>query len=93
MVPCAGLDPLVLEALRSSAPVLVPLFSRRSARIVEGCLVAAGTDLQRAALGAVAISAEVLPDSGGPWQRRAVADNPTLEAVVAATAAMAANWT
>jgi uroporphyrinogen-III synthase len=99
MTPSGTLSPEVLSAARAGGPVIVPLFSRRSARTVEHLLAKAGITAQNAAFAAVAISPQVLSDdpglSGdpGPWQRRSVADNPTMEAVVAKTAAMAADLT
>lgn len=87
MTPAAHLAPEVLAAARAGHRILVPLFSRRSARTIEALLADAG--IMAGDLTAIAISADVLAQEAGPWQRRAVADKPTLEAVVAKTAAMA----
>jgi uroporphyrinogen-III synthase len=90
MTPSRALSADVLKFARDGGPVLVPLFSRRSARTVECLLGEAGISAQNSRLGAVAISADVLGADAGPWQRRGVADKPTLEAVVEKAAAMAA---
>jgi uroporphyrinogen-III synthase len=78
---------------RAGIPTVVPLFSRRSARSLENLLAEAGITAQNARLSAIAISADVLAPDAGPWQQRAVADKPTLEAVVTKTAAVVANMT
>ena len=93
MKPAKALSAEALENLRAGASVLVPLFSRRSARTLESLLAGAGLASHNAHLAAVAISLEALGPHPGPWQRRSVADKPTLEAVVAKTAAAAAELT
>ncbi|MCC6913434.1 MAG: uroporphyrinogen-III synthase [Rhodospirillaceae bacterium] len=93
MSPSLELADGLLQAVRAGGPVVVPLFSRRSARALEKLLKEAGITAQNAHLSAVSISADVLAPDAGPWQRRAVADKPTLEAVVAKTAAVVANMT
>ncbi len=90
MAPSRVLSPDVLKLARAGAPVLVPLFSRRSVQTVERLLKDAGISAQDTCLVAVAISADVLGPDAGPWQRQGVADKPTLEAVVEKAAAMAA---
>lgn len=93
MVASSALSEDFLKVARAGDPALVPLFSRRSARTVEKLLEEAGMTGQNAHLSAVAISADVLTRDAGPWQRRAVADKPTMEAVVAKTAAIVVNMT
>lgn len=92
MEPAMCLSAAAEVAARTGEPLIVPLFSRRSAQAFERLLREAKAAVA-GRLGAVAISAEVLGDAAGPWQRRAVADKPTLEAVVEKTAAMAAELT
>lgn len=92
MAPCRALSPDVLNLARGGAPILVPLFSRRSAQTLERLLKEAGISAQDTYIIAVAISADVLGPDAGPWQRRGVADKPTLEAVVEKAAAIAAEW-
>lgn len=92
MTPSVRLPDAFLDLARSGQPVIVPVFSRRSARTVERLLRDAGVTGNDAALIAVGISAEVLAEETGPWQRRVVADNPTMDAVVAKTAAIAAEF-
>jgi len=91
MSPSRTLTDDFLEAVRGGSPAVVPLFSRRSAQALENLLKEAGIAAKNARLFAVSISADVLAPDGGPWQLRAVADMPTLEAVVAKTAAVVAN--
>ena len=71
-----------------SGPIIVPLFSRRSAGILTEFLE---RDLKNAAskptLAAVGISADVMVD--GPWDHRAVADAPTMESVAKAAKRLA----
>ncbi len=93
MAPSLALTDDLLKALRAGGPAVVPLFSRRSAQVLEKLLKQSGITAQNAHLSSVSISADVLAPDAGPWQRRAVADKPTLEAVVAKTAAMVANMT
>ncbi|MGE4064051.1 MAG: uroporphyrinogen-III synthase [Rhodospirillaceae bacterium] len=89
MSASAHLSAEVVERARARETMIIPLFSRRSARTVQDLLAKAGLTAQNAVLGAVAISPDVFPGEPGPWQRRSVADKPTLEAVVAASATMA----
>jgi uroporphyrinogen-III synthase len=88
MVAAHDLSEEALAAVRIRQPLVVPLFSRRSAKAFEKLLKSAGISAKNANLCAVSISADILGDEGGPWQQRAVADNPTLEAMVAATVKM-----
>lgn len=90
MAPSQALSAEFLKFARDGGPILVPLFSRRSAQTVVRLLNGAGISAQNTLLAAVAISADVLGAVAGPWQRRGVADKPTLEAVVEKAAAMAA---
>ena len=92
MTPIARLPEAFLELVRSGQPVIVPLFSRRSARTVERLLLEAGVTGKDAMLIAIGISADVLGAETGPWQRRVVADNPTMDALVAGTAAIATEF-
>jgi uroporphyrinogen-III synthase len=90
MVAAKDLSAEALAAARTSQPLVVPLFSRRSAKAFEKLLKKAGISVKNTGLCAVSISSDVLGDDRGPWQRQGVADNPTLEAMVAATAKMMA---
>lgn len=93
MAPSTSLSEELLGYVRRRVPVIVPVFSRRSAITVARLLGHAGISGKESALIAVGISADALAAETGPWQRRAVADNPTLEAVAAKTAAIAAEIT
>lgn len=92
MVPRAGLD---LEALApgwAGAPVLAPLFSKRSAETLAGLLTKALAERGgQANIAAVAISAEALVD--GPWASRTVAAEPTLAGMAEAGAKVARGMT
>ena len=71
-----------------TAPVLAPLFSRRSAETLADLLSKAlPTGTGPANITAVAISAEAL--TPGPWTRTVIAGEPTLAGVAAACAAAA----
>jgi len=93
MTPAASLSPEARQAVRTGKRVIIPIFSRRSARTVARLLRDAGISAENSDISAVAISQDVFAGDPGPWQRRAVADNPTLEAVAAKTAALAAEIT
>lgn len=89
MIPSASLPEALLSHVRSGRPVIVPLFSRRSARTFERLLKNAEITKNSTSLIAVAISEEVSPPETGPWQRWAVADTPTMESIAAKTTAIA----
>lgn len=91
MSPAAQLSPEFRLAVGAEEALVVPLFSRRTARSFENLLKQAGIGRDDAHLVAVSISPDVLSADGGPWQRQVVADKPTLEAVVAKTSAVVAN--
>ncbi len=93
MSPSLGLTDELVTIIRAGRPAVVPLFSRRSAQALERLLRDAGMTAQNTQLSAVCISADVLARDTGPWQRRAVADKPTLEAVVTKTMAVVAIMT
>ena len=76
----AGADFAFSPARIASADrVIAPLFSRRNAAHLEILLMA---EHLAERVEAVGISAAVFGDGVGPWRRQAVADRPTLEAVV-----------
>ncbi len=88
MVPRAGLDLDAVAPGWRTAPVLAPLFSRRSAETLADLLSKAlPTGTGPANITAVAISAEAL--TPGPWTRTVIAGEPTLAGVAAACAAAA----
>ncbi|MHB1203983.1 MAG: uroporphyrinogen-III synthase [Rhodospirillaceae bacterium] len=92
MVPRGGLGLDELAPGWKSAPLLAPLFSRRSALVLADLLAKALADGDGAAnIAAVGISADVMVD--GPWTTRAVADEPTLAAVAQAAGRVAASMT
>lgn len=93
MIPCKDLAPELLAAARAGRRIIIPLFSRRSARTAARLMADAGISAQNAHLTAVAMSEDVLAGEPGPWQGQWVADNPTLEAMVAKTRAAAAALT
>lgn len=89
MTPRGDLPADLLAAVRAGRPVLVPLFSKRSAAALADLLRRAGVTPGNARVVAVAISAEALGPDAGPWQGRGVADKPTLESVATRTRDMA----
>jgi uroporphyrinogen-III synthase len=92
MVPRGGLGLDESAPGWKMAPVLAPLFSRRSALVLADLLAKGLADGGGTAnIAAVGISADVMVD--GPWTTRAVADEPTLAAVAKATARIAAQMT
>ncbi len=80
MVPRVGLDLESLAPGWTAAPVLAPLFSKRSAETLAKLLSKAAAG--RVNITAVAISADALVP--GPWTHTAVAADPTLAGVAAA---------
>lgn len=91
MTPRGDLPEEVLAPARRGRPLLIPLFSRRSAETLVELVAGAGLADPAVRLGVVAMSAEVMAAATGPWQVSGVADNPTLDAVVAKTREVAAN--
>ena len=92
MVPREGLGLDELAPGWKSAPLLAPLFSRRSASVLADLLAKALADGGGTAnIAAVGISADVMVE--GPWAVRAVADEPTLAAVAKAAAEIATSMT
>ncbi|MBX7200659.1 MAG: uroporphyrinogen-III synthase [Rhodospirillaceae bacterium] len=88
MVPRAGLDLDQTVPGWRDAPVLAPLFSKRSAEILSGLLTKTLADhAGQANIAAIGISAEATVD--GPWTSRAVAGEPTLAGVAEASARFA----
>jgi hypothetical protein len=92
MAPRAGLGLDESAPGWKKAPVLAPLFSRRSALVLADLLAKGLADGGGTAnIAAVGISADVMVD--GPWTTRAVADQPTLAAVAKAAAQIAVQMT
>lgn len=92
MVPRTGLDLDSLAPGWTGAPVLVPLFSKRSAEILAGLLTKALAERSgQANIAAVAISADALVE--GPWTSRTVAAAPTLAGMAEAAAKVARDMT
>lgn len=85
MTPRTDLPDDLLASARHGLPILIPLFSRRSAETLVELVAGADLDNLTVRLGIVAISPEVMAAATGPWQVSGVADNPTLDAVVAKT--------
>ncbi len=85
MVPLTDMPAGVLSAVTGNEQIVVPLFSRRSAETTTALLGNANVTTTNSRLYAVGISNEVFAAKEGPWQCRAVAGRPTLEAMVAAT--------
>jgi len=85
MVPLAELPASILSKIKDNAQIIVPLFSRRSAETAASLFEKVMADLEPSRLYAVGISNDIFAATQGPWQCRAVASSPTLEAVVAAT--------
>ena len=81
-VPRADLPGEVVRAALQGTPILAPVFSRRSAAALAELLVKSGISAENAQITAVGISADVFAGDGGPWQRRVVAEQPTLAAMV-----------
>lgn len=80
-VAAEALPARVVAQLRGQAPVLVPLFSPRSARILAALVDAAG--LPRAAFRLVALSAAVAEAAGPGWGSIAVCARPTARQAMA----------
>ncbi len=93
MVPRTGLDLDGLAPGWRTAPVLAPLFSRRSAETLAGLLAKAlaerpdQSNPDQSNIAAIAISADAMVD--GPWTSRTVAGVPTLAGVAEAAAGVA----
>ena len=85
MVPRPDLPPQIVTPALQGTPIVAPLFSRRAADILADILTKAGTTADNARIMAVGISANVFASEGGPWSHRAVAAQPTQEALVAKT--------
>ena len=85
MVPVNNIMGHVLNTIMSKAQIIVPLFSRRSAKTVVSLLDKAKVTSASSQLYAVGISHDLFADEEGPWQCCAVAPSSTLEAMVAAT--------
>jgi len=81
-VPVGVLPDEVVAAAKDGAPILAPLFSRRSAAVLADLLGKAGLGgINATRILAVGISADVFAQEDGPWQRRAIAREPTLDGV------------
>jgi uroporphyrinogen-III synthase len=81
MVAREALAGEIVVAIKNAKAVIAPVFSKRSAAVLGDLLNKAG--LTSADITVVGISDEVLTGNG-PWRARAVAAQPTLEAVAAA---------
>ena len=91
MVPLNEMPASVLSVVKANAQIIVPLFSRRSAETVTTLFGKAQVTATNSRLYAVGISHDIFAGIEGPWQCRAVAPSPTLEAMVAATREVAAD--
>ncbi len=83
MRPRPDLPPHVVTPALQGTEIVAPLFSRRGADILADICGKAGITAANAKITAVGISANVFADASGPWHRRAVANQPTLESVAA----------
>ncbi len=86
MRPRPDLPPQVTTPALQGIAIIAPLFSRRGTEILTDILGKAGITADNARITAVGISANVFAASRGPWHRQAVADQPTLDSVVAKSA-------
>jgi uroporphyrinogen-III synthase len=80
MVAQAALPGEIVAAIKGAKAVVAPVFSKRSAAVLGDLLNKAG--IASTNVIAVGISEDVFGD--GPWRSRAVAAQPTLEAVAQA---------
>ena len=91
MVPIDHLMGDVLDKIKSKAQIIIPLFSRRSAKTGAHLLDKAQVTPTTSRLYAIGISNDVFAAEEGPWQCRIVAPSATLEAMVATTRELAKN--
>lgn len=91
MVPIKNLVGDVIDKIKCKAQIIIPIFSRRSAKTVAYLLDKAQVTPATSQLYAVGISKDVFVAEEGPWQSRVVASSATLEAMVAATREVAQN--
>ncbi len=85
MAPRADLPIQIVTPALTGTLIVVPLFSRRAADTLAGIMSKAGITANNAKVTAVGISANVFAPDSGPWKQTAVADQPTLESLVAKT--------
>ena len=83
MIARTDLPKDVLEAAQGGKHVFAPLFSKRSATVLNDILSKAGLNRQNMQMTAVGISAEVIAGESA-WRESAAAKEPTLEGLVAA---------
>jgi uroporphyrinogen-III synthase len=86
MVPRADLPQQLLTPAMQGTPIVVPLFSRMATDVLADLLKKAGITADNSNITGVGISSQVFAGEGGPWHRRAAADQPTLEALLYKTA-------
>ena len=73
----------VVDAVHGGKQLFAPLFSKRSAAVLNDILIKAGLNRQNMQMTAVGISPDVVAGEG-PWRESTAAADPTLEAVAAA---------
>jgi uroporphyrinogen-III synthase len=82
MIALTDLPADVIDAAKAGQHIVAPLFSKRSAAVLNDILNKAGLNRQNMHMTAVGISAEVVAGEG-PWRDSTAPAEPTLEAVVA----------
>ena len=82
MIARTALPKDVLDAAQGGKHVFAPLFSKRSAAVLNDILIKAGLNPQNMQMTAVGISADVVAGEGA-WRESAAAAQPTLEGVAA----------
>jgi uroporphyrinogen-III synthase len=87
MLPAVSLSTEFQASGWERLPVIAPVFSRRSARILADLLEKAGVNKTTAHVTAIGISTDAMTD--GPWKATYVAAEPTLAAVAAKVKAAA----
>ncbi len=90
MVPCGGLPAEIVAQAKSGKPILAPLFSQRSAIVLSDLFDKAGITAANAQMTAIAMSDEIITAGAGPWRKRVVAAQPTLEAMAGKVRELAA---
>ena len=82
MIARTDLPKDVLDAAQGGKHVFAPLFSKRSAAVLNDILIKAGLNRQTMQMTAVGISPDVVAGEGA-WRESAAAAEPTLEGVAA----------
>ena len=85
MVPRGDIPDHLVAQIKKGTAIAAPMFSRRGTEIFVDLLRQAGLTPENAKITAVGISANVFATEQGPWHGQAVAEEPTLNSLVAKT--------